>query len=155
MTEIEEISARLAQDRPRSGRPRLAWYWVTTALVAITLAGSALEDLTLVRAVRDEVANIGFPTYALSIIGIWKLLGTAALLVPRRPLLKEWAYAGTFFLFTGGLAANMIKDTGYNNIVLLVILIPLTIASWALRPASRRLVRAEEPTAALAHDEEA
>jgi hypothetical protein len=144
MTEIKSEPARLADEPAQPSRGRIAWYWVATAVVAITLAGSALEDLAGVKAVKDEVAAIGFPAYVLTILGIWKLLGTAALLAPRRPLLKEWAYAGTFFLFTGGLACNMIKNTHYNNIVLLFILIPVTIASWMLRPANRRIPRVED-----------
>jgi uncharacterized membrane protein len=147
MTEIKDSPARLAADRPGPTRGRLAWYWITTVLVAATLALTALEDLGRVQAVRTDMANLDLPLYLLAIIGIWKLLGAVALLVPGRALLKEWAYAGTFFLFSGGLAASLIKNTMYDDIVLLIILIPLTIASWLLRPASRRLSRADERNA--------
>jgi hypothetical protein len=81
------------------------------------------------------------------ILGIWKLLGAAALLAPRRPLLKEWAYAGAFFVFTGALVSDAVKNYGYGEIALLIFLIPLTVVSWALRPASRRTPRAGDRSA--------
>lgn len=139
MTEIKEINARLAEESQKPSRARNAWYWITTVLVVATLFLSSLEDFGRVQAVRDEMTNLALPVYLLTIIGTWKVLGTIALLAPRRPLVKEWAYAGTFFLFTGGLACNAIQNTGYNDIALLVVLIPLTIASYLLRPAGRRL----------------
>jgi hypothetical protein len=144
MTETKDVTARVASDRARPSRTKVTWYWITTGLVALTLFGSSLEDFGRVQAVRDEVAAIGLPVYLLSILAVWKVLGTIALLAPRRPLIKEWAYAGTFFLFTGGLACNLIKNTGYNDIILLFVLIPVTVASWWLRPASRKLALAEE-----------
>jgi hypothetical protein len=43
------------------------------------------------------ITHLGYPIYLLTILGIWKLLGVAGLLIPKFPLLKEWAYAGFFF----------------------------------------------------------
>jgi uncharacterized membrane protein YphA (DoxX/SURF4 family) len=143
MTEIKDVTVRVPGDSPRPSRAKATWYWITTGIVVLTLFGSSLEDFGRVQAVRDEVAAIGLPVYLLTILAVWKVLGTIALLAPRRPLIKEWAYAGTFFLFTGGLACNLIKNVGYNDIILLFVLIPVTIASWLLRPSSRRLPRTE------------
>jgi hypothetical protein len=85
------------------------------------------------------IDRLGYPAYFLVILGVWKLLGAVALIVPRFPLLKEWAYAGVVFNLTGALASNLVSgvtDTG--TLVYLVLMMGVTAASWALRPASRR-----------------
>ena len=89
--------------------------------------------------VSDLAAHLGYPSYFLVLLGSWKVLGAVALLVPRRALLKEWAYAGAFFTYTGAIASHL--TTGYDRgeVGLLAALATLTVLSWALRPASRRL----------------
>jgi hypothetical protein len=84
------------------------------------------------------VTHLGYPSYFLVLLGSWKVLGAVALLAPRRPLLKEWAYAGAFFTYTGAIVSHL--STGYdlNELPLLVVLTALTVLSWALRPPSRR-----------------
>jgi hypothetical protein len=49
----------------------------------------------------ELVTKLGFPLYVLTILGVWKVLGAVALVVPGFPRLKEWAHAGIFFLMTG------------------------------------------------------
>jgi len=81
----------------------------------------------------------GYPAYFLLILGVWKLLGTVALLVPRYPRLKEWAYAGAVFDLTGAIASHLASgfiETG--TLVYLVVMLGVTVGSWALRPPSRR-----------------
>jgi hypothetical protein len=75
------------------------------------------------------------------LLGTWKVLGAVALLVPRRPLLKEWAYAGAFFTYSGAIVSHL--TTGYDlaELWLLGVLTALTVLSWALRPSSRRTSR--------------
>jgi DoxX-like family len=86
------------------------------------------------------VAHLGYPSYLLVVLGTWKVLGAVALLVPGRPLLKEWAYAGAFFSYTGAIFSHL--ATGYDlaELWLLAVLTALTVLSWALRPPSRRTV---------------
>jgi len=147
MTQIDDVPAELADDLFRPARLRRAGYWAATGFVAALLLLTGLQDLSGYSVVRDEVTHLGYPTYFLVILGIWKLLGAAALLAPRRPLLKEWAYAGAFFVFTGALVSDAVKSYGYGEIALLIFLIPLTVVSWALRPASRRTPRAGDRSA--------
>ena len=64
-------------------------YWVTTALVVFELALGGAWDLLRVPQVRDLIERLGYPLYFLVILGIWKLLGAVALVVPRFPRLKE------------------------------------------------------------------
>jgi hypothetical protein len=90
----------------------------------------------------DLVTDIGFPLYVTSILGTWKLLGVLAIVMPGFPRLKEWAYSGLFFLMTGAAVshafANDYGDYGFH-VILPLFYAALVIASWALRPKSRRL----------------
>ena len=97
-------------------------YWATTTAIALELLAGGVTDLlhgrevlVVGRPVVEDMVQLGYPVYLLTILGVWKLLGGVALLVPRFPRLKEWAYAGAFFEMTGA------------------------AASWALRSPSRIL----------------
>ena len=71
------------------------------------------------------------------------MLGAIALLVPRHGLLKEWAYAGAFFVYTGAIVSHLVTGYDLAEVGLLAILTALTVLSWALRPPSRRTSRAK------------
>ena len=85
--------------RPRSPRWRSAGYWLATVAVAAELAVGGLWDIMRLPSVRDLVMHLGYPSYFLVLLGSWKVLGAAALVIPRRPVLKEWAYAGAMAVF--------------------------------------------------------
>jgi DoxX-like family len=125
--------------RYAAGHWRPACYWLATASVTAELGVGGVWDIARISSIRVLVDHLGYPSYFLVLLGSWKLLGAAALLVPRRPLLKEWAYAGAFFIYTGAAVSHL--ATGYQlaEIPVLTALTALTVASWALRPASRRL----------------
>jgi uncharacterized membrane protein YphA (DoxX/SURF4 family) len=80
-------------------------YWVTTALAVVELIWGGVWDILRVPQVRVLVEHLGYPTYFLVILGIWKLLGAVALVIPKFPRLKEWAYAGVIFDLTGAVAS--------------------------------------------------
>ena len=125
-------------NRHRSMRWRSAGYWVATVLVAIELGLGGIWDIQRLPMVRDLVIHLGYPSYFLVLLGTWKVLGAVALLAPRRPLLKEWAYAGAFFTYTGAIASHLTTGYDLGELPLLAILTALTVLSWALRPPSRR-----------------
>ena len=123
-----------------TSRRHIIAYWVTTALVVFELALGGVWDLLRVPQVRGLIERLGYPPYFLIILGIWKLLGAVALVIPRFPRLKEWAYAGVLFDLTGAVAS--LFASGLNSVG--TIAYPLVMtgvagASWALRPSSRRL----------------
>jgi hypothetical protein len=129
----------------RSLRWQSAGYWLVTMALAAELAIGGSWDIIRLPSVLDLVMHLGYPSYFLVLLGTWKVLAAAALLVPRRPLLKEWAYAGAFFVYTGAIVSHL--ATGYDlaEVGLPVILTALTVLSWALRPPSRRTPRAAAP----------
>jgi hypothetical protein len=116
-------------------------YWITTALLAWELAFGALWDFNLVNRsfVSGIMQHLGYPPYLAIIIGLWKVPGAIAVLIPGSPTLKEWTYAGAFFTFSGAAASHFAVGDGVGAIIAPLIFAAVTIASWALRPPSRRL----------------
>jgi hypothetical protein len=78
-----------------SGRSRTVAYWVCTTLVLFELCLGGAWDILRVPQVRELMDGLGYPSYVLLILGVWKLLGAVALAMPRYARLKECAYAGS------------------------------------------------------------
>jgi uncharacterized membrane protein YphA (DoxX/SURF4 family) len=116
-------------------------YWTTTILVAFFIGGGGAAQVAHAKGTVDGFVHVlGYPLYFVTILGVWKVLGPIAILVPRFPRLKEWAYAGIFFDLTGAAASS--AGVGVYGAYGFHILAPLfiaglTVASWALRPPSR------------------
>lgn len=123
-------------------------YWTTTVFVALELLAGGVTDLihgetgvVVGEPVADVLRHLGYPVYLLTILGVWKLLGGITLLVPGLLRLKEWAYAGAFFVYVGAVASGLVlgrDDLGtffWPPLIFGVI----TMASWALRPPGRTL----------------
>ena len=118
---------------------RAAGYWTTTTLVALAfLTGGAAYLARADEPVRG-MAALGYPAYFVTILGAWKLLGGLALLAPRLPRLKEWAYAGIAFDLTGAAFSHAAVAHPAAKVIAPLVILGLAAASWALRPASRRL----------------
>jgi hypothetical protein len=118
-------------------------YWITTGLIAFFIgSGGAAQVAQYLGNRHGIVPLLGYPMYFFGILGFWKVLGAIAILAPRFPLLKEWAYAGIFFDLTGA-AASCAAVGGYGaygfHVIAPLVLTGITFASWALRPASRTL----------------
>jgi uncharacterized membrane protein YphA (DoxX/SURF4 family) len=117
-------------------------YWTTTTIVVFVLLSGGTAELARQRETVAGTMLLGYPVYFVTILGFWKVLGGIALLAPRFPRLKEWAYAGVFFDFTGATASHAAcGDYGKFGFHLIVplILTAFTVSSWALRPSTRRL----------------
>jgi len=121
-----------------SSRGHTIAYWVTTVLIAAESVLGGVWDILQLPYVRADIESLGYPAYVLVIIGVWKLLGALAVLVPRFPRLKEWAYAGMFFNSTGAVASHLAVGHGAESVAYPIIITGLVVASWALRPSARR-----------------
>lgn len=121
-------------------------YWLTTIILALGLLGTGIQQLLRVEAVGAlgppfawGIQQMGYPLYLLTILGVWKVLGAVAILVPKYPLLKEWAYAGIFFLLTGALFSHAASGHPWEEYIAATTLLILTVLSWYLRPADQKL----------------
>lgn len=114
-------------------------YWVCTVLVALAfLSGGIVDALRLPQAL-EGMTQLGYPPYFMVILGVWKVLGAIAILVPGVALLKEWAYAGMIFDLTGASASHIAVGDAAGHILAPLVVAALVVASWMLRPADRRL----------------
>jgi DoxX-like family len=143
----EEIRMDTWTERPvivsryRSLRWKSAGYWLATIIVVAELAVGGVWDIVRLPFVRELVTHLGYPSYFLVLLGSWKVLGAVALLAPGRPVIKEWAYAGAFFTYTGAIVSHLTTGYSLGEVGLLAVLTALTVLSWALRPPSRRAYR--------------
>ena len=118
-------------------KPKLIGYWATTGLFAAAFLASGAAELASAPAVVASTVALGYPAYVVTILGIWKVLSVPALLTPRLPRLKEWAYAGIFFDLTGAAASHAFSGDSPGKIAIPLVLLLVAAASWALRPPSR------------------
>jgi hypothetical protein len=105
------------------------------------MALGGVWDIARLPAVAHLVTHLGYPSYFLVLLGTWKVLGAGALLIPGRPVLKEWAYAGAFFAYTGAIVSHLTTGYALGELTVLVPLTAAVVLSWALRPAGRRIVQ--------------
>lgn len=120
-------------------RARKIIFWVTTIWLALGMISTGIVQLIKLDEEVANFSNLGYPLYLMSIIGVWKMLGILAVLWPKFPLLKEWAYAGFFFLMSGAILSHLIVGDAPVSLFGPGLLLLLTIVSWYTRPASRRL----------------
>lgn len=113
-------------------------YWIATVWLALGMLSTGIVQL--LRS-EDETANmdrLGYPVYLLTMLGVWKILGVTAVLIPRFALLKEWAYAGFFFAMTGAVFSHLAMGDAGKEFFGPVLLLLLTAVSWYFRPAERK-----------------
>ena len=117
--------------------PKVIGYWLTTGLFAAAFLAAGAAELAGAPAAVTATLALGYPAYVLTILGLWKVLSVPALLAPRLPRLKEWAYAGIFFDLTGAAASHAFSGESPGKIATPLVLLLIAAASWALRPPSR------------------
>ena len=114
-------------------------YWITTILVATEFMVGGVMDIFQLPPFFSIVIHLGYPGYITFIIGTWKILGAVAIVVPRFPRLKEWAYAGMAFNMIGAAASHIAVGDKIGMLVAPLIFTGLVFASWFLRPTNRSL----------------
>ncbi|WP_246197629.1 DoxX family protein [Chitinophaga agrisoli] len=115
-------------------------YWISTLWLALGMVSTAIVQLLKHENEVAYITRLGYPIYILTLIGVWKLLGTVAVLTPKFQLLKEWAYAGFFFAMSGAIISHLASGDPVKEIFPPLLLLVLTVASWYFRPADRRLI---------------
>lgn len=114
-------------------------YFALTAIVALVIVGSGFANVTLQPAIEESMTSLGYPLYFPRVLGVWKILAAIAIVAPGFPRLKEWAYAGITFNLTGAAISHVAMGDPIIEAVIPLGVLALALASWALRPDSRRL----------------
>ena len=115
-------------------------YWIATGLLSFGMLVSGWQQIAQKDEMAQMIAHLGYPPYFMVIIGVWKILGVIAILIPGFKLVKEWAYAGFFFTMTGALFSHLaIGDHGAKELAGPIMQTLFIILSWYFRPAERKL----------------
>lgn len=114
-------------------------YWIFTLWMSLGMVSTAVVQLLKHKDEVSNFTNLGYPLYLMTIIGIWKILGVIAVLIPKRPLLKEWAYAGFFFVMSGAIVSHIVVNDAFSKTFPAALLFVLVIISWYFRPVDRKL----------------
>ncbi|GAA5022498.1 membrane protein [Marivirga lumbricoides] len=115
-------------------------YWVATIWLALGMVSTGIVQLIKMPEEVEAFHQLGYPEYLLLILGTAKLLGVLAILIPKFPVLKEWAYAGFFFMMLGAIASHLISQDAITDVLPALLLLVLTAISWYTRPKNRKLV---------------
>jgi len=117
-------------------------YWIATIWLSLGMLSTAIVQLSKAKegpGAINSMTHLGYPIYFLTILGFGKILGVAVVLIPKSPLLKEWAYAGFFFSMSGAAISHIVMRDPFGEIFPSVLLLNLTMVSWYFRPASRKI----------------
>jgi len=120
-------------------------YWIATIWLALGMTVTGFGQLIKMKEGQggtEMITHLGYPVYLLMILGAWKIVGVVVLLVPGIPLIKEWAYAGFFFIMTGAFLSHLAMQDPVVELFPSLLLLILTILSWYFRPAGRKVVLA-------------
>jgi hypothetical protein len=118
-------------------------YWISTLWLALGMLSTGAVQLLKGKTGAggvDSVTHLGYPVSFLTILGVWKILGVIAILIPKFPLLKEWAYAGFFFAMTGAVFAHVASGDPAKELFPALLLLLLSVLSCFFRPAARKIV---------------
>jgi uncharacterized membrane protein YphA (DoxX/SURF4 family) len=118
-------------------------YWISTIWLALGMVATGAGQLIKMKAGQggvEMITHLGYPVYLLTLLGVWKILGVVAVLIPKFPLLKEWAYAGIFFVMSGAIFSHIAIGDSSSAIFPSLLLLFLTAVSWYFRPADRKII---------------
>lgn len=85
-------------------------YWTFTGLFALAMLLSGIQNMLLTPESVAILSHLGYPNYIIPFLGVAKVLGATAIMVPGFPRLKEWAYAGLFFDLVGATYSAIMTD---------------------------------------------
>ena len=117
-------------------------YWIATIWLSLGMLSTGIVQLFKMKEQTDFIIHMGYPDYFLTILGLSKIVGVIILLIPKFPLLKEWAYAGFFFTMSGAVFSHIAFGNSMSEIFPPLLLLVLTLVSWYFRPIDRKLILA-------------
>ncbi|MDX1959462.1 MAG: DoxX family protein [Leptospiraceae bacterium] len=114
-------------------------YWVATLWLSLGMISTGLVQVLHIKEQVDPILTLGYPLYFLTFLGVMKCLGVIAILIPKFPILKEWAYSGFFFMMLGAIYSHLAMKESIDKIFPALLLLILTILSWNFRPVNRKV----------------
>jgi hypothetical protein len=123
-----------------AGKARKIIYWIATIWLSLGMLSTGIVQLFKMKEETEFITSMGYPDFFLTILGLSKILGVIVLLIPKFPLLKEWAYAGFFFTMSGAVYSHIAAGNSMGEIFPPLLLLFLTAVSWYFRPAERKLI---------------
>jgi len=142
----------MTKRNPHAGRADKIIYWIATIWLALGMVATGAVQLFKGKEGQggvDMITHLGYPVYLLTILGTWKILGVVAVLIPKFPLLKEWAYAGFLFIMSGAIFSHIAVGDPVSEIWPSLLLLILTVVSWYFRPANRKIPALQESMIAV------
>lgn len=120
-------------------------YWIATIWLSLGMLSTGIVQVLQTEEEIEMMTRLGYPVYFLIIIGVWKILGVVAVLLPAGRqvflnLIREWAYAGFFIAMSGAISSHLINGDEVKEIFGPTLLVVLTVISWYFRPAERKLI---------------
>lgn len=114
-------------------------YWIATIWLSLGMVSTGIVQLIKMEEEVENFSNLGYPAYLLTLLGVWKILGVVVVLMPKFPVLKEWAYAGFFFTMSGAIISHIAVGDPITQIFPPLLLLALTAVSWYFRPVDKRI----------------
>ena len=119
-------------------------YWVATIWLSLGMLSTGVVQLFKLEGNGPgslaSMTKLGYPEYFVTFLGIAKVLGVILLLIPGFPLIKEWVYAGFFFMMSGAIFTHIAAGNSISETFPPLLLLILTVVSWYFRPANRKIV---------------
>jgi hypothetical protein len=118
-------------------------YWIATIWLALGMLSTGIVQLFKAKEGQggvDMITHLGYPVYLLTLLAAWKIFGVVAILIPKFPLLKEWAYAGFFFIMSGAIFSHIAAGDPMKELFPSLLLLVLTVVSWYSRPLNRKII---------------
>ena len=129
-------------------------YWIATIWLSLGMLSTGVVQLLKLKGdgpgSLETMTHLGYPAYFVTILGVSKILGVVALLIPKFPLLKEWAYAGFFFMMSGAIFTHIAAGNSMSEIFPSLLLLILIVVSWYFRPSDRKIVSVNQLNKSLA-----
>ncbi|SIT11820.1 DoxX-like family protein [Zobellia uliginosa] len=119
-------------------------YWTSTIFLSFGMLAGGIQQLFQIGGYNEIVTQLGYPLYLLSILGTWKILGVIAILIPKKALLKEWAYAGFFFAMSGATMSHLAVGQSITEALPSIILLLVTVTSWYFRPNDKKIIEPQK-----------
>src|SRR4029434_7277601 len=126
---FQNMTDTVSQRRWNWNRIRTIAFWVTTFIIVFELVAGSVWNLLTIEWVVVQLRHLGYPVYLAYILGVWHVAAAVAIIVPRLPLIKEWAYAGSLFLWSGAVASHLAAGDGPESWCVPLIFTTCAVAS--------------------------